>query len=119
MLRSSLRYKAPFSVIGIRVYFFLDKSKGGSAIQDFNQSITAQLKGRLDPTVPLDILHKDSKESKALQAVDLFSWGIFRKYERRDLSWHQIFQSGKVKYDDLYEIHHLFPRQENIRSSAA
>ncbi len=36
-----------------------------------------------------------------LQAVDVFSWGIFRKYERKDKEWFDIFRE-KVKYDSVY-----------------
>lgn len=32
----------------------------------------------------LNISHLTSEESAELQAVDLFSWGIFRKYENND-----------------------------------
>jgi len=93
--------KIPFENAPIRVELIIDKSKGKIEVQDFNQYIFAQLKGRLDPKVPLDIYHRDSCESIGLQAVDLFCWGIFRKYERKDLAWHDIFKD-KVILDTLY-----------------
>jgi hypothetical protein len=36
-----------------------------------------------------------------LQAVDLFSWGIFRKYEKNNTEWFDLFK-GKIKYDAVY-----------------
>lgn len=35
------------------------------------------------------------------QSVDLFAWGIFRHYERKDRQWRDIF-AAKVQYDDVY-----------------
>jgi len=43
----------------------------------------------------------DLHESKALQAVDLFAWGIHRKYELRDLEWYDMFQE-KLAYEMIY-----------------
>jgi len=84
-----------------RVIFTVDKSKGKSEIVDFNRYIIDQIKGKLDPKIPLDILHKQSHEILPLQAVDLFAWGVFRKYERKDYSWYEVFEE-KVIFDDLY-----------------
>jgi hypothetical protein len=61
----------------------------------------AQAKSKFDPRIPLDIDHFDSKDNLGLQAVDLFCWGIFRKYEKNDFKWFDIFES-KVKYDAEY-----------------
>jgi hypothetical protein len=36
-----------------------------------------------------------------LQTADLFAWGIFRKYEREDTAWFEVFRE-KVRYDDRY-----------------
>ncbi|MBI4398612.1 MAG: hypothetical protein HY586_05760 [Candidatus Omnitrophica bacterium] len=45
--------------------------------------------------------HKNSCEVKPLQAVDLFSWGIFRKYEKKDSGWYDVF-AEKMKFETLY-----------------
>ena len=76
--------KIPFEKAQEPVMLILDKSKTQKQIWDFNQYIFRQLKGRLDPMVPLDIKHQDSRQYYGLQAVDLFSWGIFRKYEKKN-----------------------------------
>ncbi|HLF18839.1 MAG TPA: DUF3800 domain-containing protein [Candidatus Omnitrophota bacterium] len=84
-----------------RVIFILDRSKGKPEIADFNKYIFDQIKGRLNPQIPLDIVHKLSHEMPGLQAADLFAWGIFRKYEKRDMEWFNVFK-GSVIFDDVY-----------------
>jgi len=93
--------KIPFEKAQEQVILVLDKSKTQKQIGDFNQYIFRQLKGRLDPRVPLDIKHQDSRNYYGLQAVDLFSWGIFRKYEKKDLEWFIIFQE-KLAFEEQY-----------------
>jgi len=39
-----------------------------------------------------------------LQTVDMFSWGVFRKYEKRDKEWFDVFWKEKGKYDNLYKL---------------
>lgn len=51
--------------------------------------------------MPLDIYHWNSKDVAGLQAVDMFSLGIFQKYERRKHEWFNVFKE-KIKYDSLY-----------------
>jgi len=86
----------------VRVILTVDKSKTTPGIRDFNALILAQLKSRLDPHIPLEIIHKSSHEAPQLQAVDLFAWGIFRRYEREDNEWRREF-SGKIVFDGLYD----------------
>ncbi len=93
--------KIPFEKAPERVYLIIDKSKSKPEIQEFNTYIIEQLKGRLDPKIPLDISHLQSIENKALQVTDMFCWGIFRKYERNDLNWYNVFKA-KVLFDTLY-----------------
>ena len=85
--------KIAFEKAQVQVMLILDKSKSPKEIGDFNQYIFRQLKGRLDPKVPLDIKHENSRRYYGLQAVDLFSWGIFRKYEKKHTAWFDIFSS--------------------------
>lgn len=84
-----------------RVNLIIDRSKGKPYIREFNEYILKQLGGRIGFLMPFDINHRSSQEDYLLQAVDLFSWGIFRKYEKGDTEWYSLFES-KVKYDDLY-----------------
>jgi hypothetical protein len=84
-----------------RIIFTIDKSKGKLGVKEFNDYILRQLEGRINPKVPFDIYHEDSKKNKGLQAVDMFAWGIRRKYEFGDKQWYQIFQE-KIKFDKQY-----------------
>jgi hypothetical protein len=85
----------------MRIELVIDKSKSIPEIADFNKYIRRQLEAKLDPKVPLDIYHWNSEENGGVQAADLFSWGIFRKYEKRDTEWYKIFTS-KIRYESKY-----------------
>lgn len=83
------------------MYLAVDRSKGKAEIRDFNTYIFRQLQGRLDPKVVLRIDHLTGPEEPALQAADLFSWGIFRKYEKDDSAWFDNFRD-RVRFDEIY-----------------
>jgi len=91
----------PFERAEGGVKLVIDRSKGKKGVWEFNQYVERQLQGRIDPDVPLEILHEDSRRWPGLQWADLFAWGLFRKYERRDTEWYTVFQ-GKVLYDEQY-----------------
>ncbi len=91
----------PFENAAVRVGLVIDRSKSKKEIKEFNGYLIQQLSGRIEPTIPLDIDHHLSHEAHALQAVDLFAWGIFRKYEKGDKEWFDIFRR-KIKYDEIY-----------------
>jgi len=93
--------RIPFDKADLRVEIIIDKSKTPKNINEFNRYIITQIKSRFSPKVPLDIYHEDSKQTPGLQAVDLFSSGIFRKYERKDYEWYDVFKE-KVCYDEQY-----------------
>jgi hypothetical protein len=90
-----------FSEIKDRIFLIIDKSKSKPQIVEFNKYIYRQLMAKIDPIIPLEIKHKDSCSDYGLNAVDLFSWGIFRKHERNDWEWYNIFK-GKIKFDNVY-----------------
>ena len=94
--------KIPFEKAITRVQLIVDKSKSKPEVEEFNSYIMRALKGRLDPKVPLDIYHYLSHENAGLQAADIFCWGIFRKHEKKDSEWLEIFRQAKVRYEDLY-----------------
>lgn len=93
--------RIPVESASTRIEVIIDKSKSKKEIREFNKYIIRHIKGRIDPRVPLDIYHWTSHENLGLQAVDTFSWGIFRKYEKKDYEWFNIFK-GKVNYDSVY-----------------
>ena len=93
--------QVPIEKASTRVQLVIDKSKSRREIGEFNAYLVRQLQARLDPKVPLDIYHQSSHENLGIQAADLFSWGVFRKYEREDLKWYDVFRE-KVQYDERY-----------------
>lgn len=91
----------PFTNASTRVSLVIDRSKSKKEIREFNDYLIRHLSGRIEPKIPLDIDHHLSHEDLTLQAVDLFSWGIFRKYEKDDREWFDVFKD-QIKYDDVY-----------------
>lgn len=91
----------PFHNADTQVEIVIDRSKTKKNIAEFNQYIIRQIKSKFDPRVPLNIHHFNSKEDFCLQAVDMFCWGIFRKYENRDCEWLDVYKE-KVIYDEQY-----------------
>jgi len=86
---------------GSRVELIIDKSMAKPEIQEFNSYVRRQLEGRLSPQIPLDIYHRLSHENGGLQAVDMFCWGLFQKYERNNTEWLDIFIK-KVLFDEQF-----------------
>ena len=84
-----------------RIELTMDRCKNTAEVADFNAYIERQVQGRIDPRIPLNIAHRASHEHRGLQAVDLFSWGVFRSYEKRDAKWRDVF-AEKIQYDDVY-----------------
>ena len=94
--------RIPFEKAGqARIILTIDKSMGKRGVKEFNKYIIRQLEGRIKPEAPFDIYHEDSKKIGGLQAVDMFAWGIHRKYELKDFEWYKIFQK-KIALDSQY-----------------
>jgi hypothetical protein len=86
---------------GNAVTLTVDKSKNKDEIRDFNQYLASQLEALLPLNVPLNIYHEHSSENAGLQAVDLFCWGVFRKYEHRDLAWYREY-GARIAFETEY-----------------
>lgn len=71
-----------------------DRCKNREEIIDFNSYVANQLEALLPLNVPLNIYHERSHENAGLQAVDLFCWGIFRKYEAGDTEWYEMYREA-------------------------
>jgi len=78
------------------VTLILDCSKNKEEIRDFNSYVENQMEALLPLNVPLNIYHERSHNNAGLQAVDLFCWGIFRKYEKGDDNWYNIYRRAIV-----------------------
>ena len=79
----------------------LNRSKTRSCREAFDRYLLFQLEGSLPPRIPLEIHHLSSQEGKGIQAVDLFCWGIFKKYENNDTKWYQLFKD-KIVFEAMY-----------------
>jgi hypothetical protein len=88
------------------VSVIVDRSKGTKAQQHFNEYLTIQLQARLPLQLPLQFDHLTSEKSKGIQAVDIFSWGIFRKYEAGDTIWYEVFR-------DKIVVEEVFPKNKS------
>jgi hypothetical protein len=84
--------EVPIAQATTRVTLVLDRSMRSSTIQEFNARVIEQLESLIPPHVRLTINHSFSHEDKLLQAIDLFVWGIFRKYETGDTQWYDVFK---------------------------
>ncbi|MCI0691645.1 DUF3800 domain-containing protein [candidate division KSB1 bacterium] len=91
----------PLEQAATQVILALDRSMDKPAIQEFNEYLIKHLELRIPPQVPLAIYHDLSHENKPLQAVDLFAWGIYRKYEAGDMQWYEVFRE-KIAYEQFY-----------------
>jgi hypothetical protein len=87
--------------VGTAVTLILDLSKNKEEVRDFNSYVENQLEALLPLNVPLNIYHEHSHENSGLQAVDLFCWGIFRKYEYGDSEWFDVFGNA-ITYETEY-----------------
>ncbi len=85
------------------VTMVIDKCKNKEEIDDFNQYLANQIEGRLPLNIPLKLSHEDSKGNSGLQAVDLFCWGVFRKYERGDVEWYANY-ADKIAFETEYLV---------------
>lgn len=83
------------------VSLIVDRSKSSKGIQDFNGYISRKIREIIPPKASLYINHESSIDNPALQAVDLFSWGFFRMYERDDSDWYLRYKKY-VAYQTIY-----------------
>lgn len=93
--------KLPLSNTEQNVEMVVDGSKNKKETKDFNQYLFNQVEALLPLNTAFDISHLSSAESTPLQAVDLFCWGIFRKYERDDKAWYDVFKD-KIRFETEY-----------------
>jgi hypothetical protein len=88
----------------IAVNLVIDRSKTRREIKDFDTYVGNHLNGVIPVETPLFITHELSHNNPGLQAADLFSWGIFRKYERQDEEWYSFFSEWIIFEDEYLPI---------------
>ena len=79
----------------------VDKCHNRAEVKDFNHYIESQLQAMMPLNSLLYISHESSQDNAGLQAVDLFCWGIYRKYEHQDMAWYQAYK-GNVGFETEY-----------------
>lgn len=93
--------KLEASAIKQDIELVVDRSKNKDEVREFNDYLLNQLEGLLPLDASVYISHLASGESAELQAVDMFSWGIFRKYEKDDMAWYDVFKD-KINFETEY-----------------
>ena len=83
------------------INLFVDRSKNRDGINEFDGMLRLTMDTILPLSVPFNISHIRSHESYGIQAVDLFCWGIYRKYVHCDEAWYDIFQY-KIVYEQRF-----------------
>jgi len=79
-----------------QVNLIIDRSKDTLGIREFNDYLYANLSLCLNLKTKLYISHDSSKKHKGIQAVDMFCYGIARKYELNDQNWYSLFKEKIV-----------------------
>ncbi|HVV69577.1 MAG TPA: DUF3800 domain-containing protein [Gammaproteobacteria bacterium] len=74
------------------IQLVVDKSKTKNAIKDFDLCISTVMRSFISDKTPFSIYHRQSYADPGLQATDMFGWGIYRKYQRNDLEWYEVFK---------------------------
>lgn len=92
--------KVPLEEID-HVRLVVDKCKNREEIKDFNRYVESQLQAMMPLNASLYIEHESSQDSPGLQAVDLFCWGVYRKYESGDTLWYQVYRNN-IDYETEY-----------------
>lgn len=86
-----------------RVDIVIDRSKNKDEINEFNTIVTAEIKKRISKNTVLTIRHAYSHEEAGLQAIDLFCVGVWRKYEKSDVTWYAEF-SDKISTETVHRF---------------
>lgn len=89
--------KIPLGTVN-HVRLVVDKCKNSEEIKDFNTDVKNQLQAMMPLNATLHIEHQSSQHSHGLQAVDLFCWGVFRKYEFNDTDWYNVYKN-KIQFE--------------------
>jgi hypothetical protein len=83
-----------FTTSNRHIQIIVDKSKTQSALREFDDGISSII-GSRSPTsskTKLTIHHRQSFADPGLQATDLFGWGIYRKHQKNDNEWYDVFK---------------------------
>jgi hypothetical protein len=91
----------PFKMVTSHINLSVDRSKRRKEIAIFNDYIISNLEISLALDTNFNIEHECSHNNPGLQAVDLFCWGIYRKYEHGDATWYDLFKH-RIVSEEVY-----------------
>jgi hypothetical protein len=97
-----LLQQLPLEAVSSNVRLVIDRSKNIGGVHDFNDYIRNHLEAMLPLNAAFHIEHQRSEDFAGLQAVDLFCWGVFRKYENNDDQWYSQF-ADRIRYEGKYQ----------------
>ena len=103
-LAKSIVARVPLHDCGASVTIVVDRSQNAADIAMFNDNLIRDLEDLIPLNIPVYISHEPSHVNSGLQAVDLFSWGIFRKHEAGDTDWYAVY-AKKVELEFEYCPH--------------
>ena len=83
------------------VHLYVDKSKNTHEIDKFDTYIRSNLEINMPENATLNIEHLNSEINPGIQAVDMFCYGISRKYEHKDDRWYNLFNE-KIKREIIF-----------------
>ncbi|MBS0358252.1 MAG: DUF3800 domain-containing protein [Proteobacteria bacterium] len=93
--------KLPEELTGISL--IVDRSKTSQEkLLKFNHSVQSTFNFFMSKGRTLMVEHKRSQEELLLQAVDMFCWGIYRKYQHQDTQWYDLF-TKRIAVELIYK----------------
>ncbi|MCF7888527.1 MAG: DUF3800 domain-containing protein, partial [Victivallales bacterium] len=86
----------PEEILNKDIEFVIDRSKGKKEIWELDKAIENILSGKVDINKNINIVHADSVKLPGLQFADIFSYGIYSKYEKKSLAWYNRFKEKMI-----------------------
>lgn len=83
------------------VNLYLDKHKSRKEEKVFNQYIETHLATKISLKSKLNCYHLDSIASKGVQAIDMFLWGVYEKYNYQKIEWYNTFKDY-IAFEDIF-----------------
>ena len=96
LCRAYKHYTGPLSLVVDQ------RSKETHSKMKFDGYVATRLVTECDHAHPLTIAHAESHDVLGLQAVDLISWSLFRRYEHRDTTFSRLLDARLCFCDDWY-----------------
>ena len=78
------------------VNIIIDESKSKADRKDFNSYIKTHIENTFPLNTQTYITHENSQNNTCLQAIDLFSYGVWKKESVGDDEWFQLFEKKLV-----------------------